>query len=229
VILLLIIVLVVSVLIWLAAVFYSTKQFPTILKSLFILIISGVTITILIILFLEYVPSLKVMKQWDFEDGTTQNWGVLAHDRVEKSDDIVASKDVTQGNYSLKISNFDESTDEVNARKKLVAIHFNPNQLSQVRKIEANVYLPNEVAAVVGYADTKIFIKDGNFNWHESADGGEGTRMDHFSGQWVTIKWDLRTSRLFWGSPWKDYVGIQIYVKDNFDGPIYIDNVTLYK
>lgn len=169
-------------------------------------------------------PALQVMKQWDFEDGTAQNWGLLVDDSVEESNDIVASKDVTQGNYSLKITNLDESTNEGNARKKLVAVHIDPVQLSTVRYIKADIYFPEDVAKLVGYADVKLFLKDSNFTWYDSANGGEGTRIDHFGGQWVTVEWDLRVAR-----KWKDYVGVQIYIKDNFDGPVYIDNVTVYK
>lgn len=225
----LIIVLIMSTVVWLVIVFFTTKRFPAMLKSIAILAISGIVVTLIVLFLLEYIPPFQVIKQWDFEDGTTQNWGVLAHDRVEGSYDIVASADVSQGNYSLKVTNIDESSDEGNARKKLVAIHFNPTELSHTRRIKADLYLPTEVAALVGYADVKLFLKDGNLNWHDSANGGEGTRMDHFSGQWVTVVWDLRLARLFWVSPWKDYVGVQLFVKDNFEGPIYVDNVTLYK
>jgi hypothetical protein len=174
--------------------------------------------------FISTPTPLQVMNQWDFEDGTAQNWGLLANDQVKESNDIVVSKDVTQGNYSLKISNFDESTDESNARKKLVAVHFDPAQLSTVRHIKADIYFPKDVAALVRYADAKLFLKDSYFTWYDSANGGEGARIDHFSGRWVTVEWDVRV-----GKKWKDYVGVQIYVKDNFDGPVYIDNVTLYK
>jgi hypothetical protein len=227
---LLILVLIFSLIIWLAMSFRTAKNFPTewIMRGIAVLLLAGV-ILIVYTLVSEYVPPLRVLRQWDFEDGKTQNWGALLHDRVEQSTDIKVSGDVAQEKYSLKVINFDQPTEDGNARKKLIAIHVNPADLSRVRYIKADVFLPNEVASTVGYADIKIFLKDAASAWHDNVDGDEGFRVDHFNGQWVTVEWRLPLQRIFWTGPWKDYFGLQVYVKNDFKGPIYIDNITLYK
>ena len=168
---------------------------------------------------------LEVMKQWDFEDETTQGWGILVNDNVEESIDIVVSPDMAQGKFSLKITHVDEPTEESNARKKLVAVHVLTNELSKARYMKADVYLPAEVAKRVEYADAKLFLKAGNFVWYDSGGGGGGVLINHFGNQWVSVEWSLQEVP----PERKDYIGVQIYMKDNFDGPVYIDNVILYE
>lgn len=167
--------------------------------------------------------------RWDFENGTVQGWGIYDE---EKGRVVTASVDVTtsspkdaKGAYSLMVSNIDLlAPPKPGALKKWPAVRYE-GDLSNA-KVTALVYVP--AGSGFRYADAKIFHFDSKWKWHESAWFGEGVHLQ--PGEWIELSWDLRRHKTFWWRrPWRKVLGIQIYVEGTFKGPIYIDNVVIYK
>ena len=171
---------------------------------------------------------LDVVMIWDFEDGTAQGWGVYneVEGGVTPSADVTVSPENAKGKYALKVCNIDlPAPPKYNARKKWPAVRYNED-LSNAR-VTALVYVPN--GTKFDFADAKLFLFDKSWEWRESGSRGEGVRLDR--GDWVKLSWDLRRHKtLWWSRPWRNTLGIQVYVEEGtFDGPIYVDDVTIYK
>jgi len=108
---------------------------------------------------------------------------------------------------------------EPNARKVLSAVRYKDDLANT--KVVASVYIPD---AGFRYADARFFLFDDEWKCHQS----EGIELQ--PGEWVDLSWDLRYFKTFlWSRPWKKLLGIQIYVEGYFKGPVYIDDVKIYK
>lgn len=179
------------------------------------------------------VPELK---KWNFEDGTTQGWGIYDKigGRVVKSPDVVAeSKEFADGTWCLCVDDINiesESQTGTAAFEKLVAVRYQGNLSLANAKLAASVYAPAD--AGFSYADVRFFLfidlGPEEKNWCQSGTVDEGVLLE--PGRWVELAWDLRPEETReWPSPWpwRNMLGIKIYVGGTFKGPVYIDNVTI--
>lgn len=176
---------------------------------------------------------IRVLKKWDSEDGTTQGWGVYDEPRgtVVKSPDIAAeSLEFADGTWCLRVDNIDIKTESDTGRvafKKRLAVRYEGDVSLTNAKLVASIYVPADLA--FDYADAKFFVFAGaNWEWHESETADQGVLLE--PGKWVDVSWDLRHEETRqWPSPWpwRNILGIQIYVEGTFKGPVYIDNVTI--
>lgn len=177
----------------------------------------------------------RTVKTWDFEDGTAQGWGVYDEEkgRVVETPDIINSQKFALGQWSLEVTNINiptESDQGKPAVKKWPALYYKEGLPGA--RLTASVYVPSN--ADFRFADVKFFLHaGGSWEWHESGRGKHNEGVILQPGKWVELSWDLRPHKTRgWASPWpwRDAFGIQVYVEDGtFTGPIYIDNVTIYK
>lgn len=184
----------------------------------------------------------RAVKTWDFEDITDHDWGIYDEDRgrvIETPDVNRSQKFAKEGDWSLEVNDINIPTVSDKDRpgvKKWPAVRYKGG-LSKA-KVIASVYVPSN--ANFRYADVKFFLHDGRWVCQQSGTkvrSGEGASYLEGvilePGRWVDLSWDLRPHKTHgWTSPWpvRDAFGIQVYVEDGtFTGPIYIDNVTIYK
>lgn len=184
----------------------------------------------------------RAVKTWDFEDITNHDWGIYDEDKgrvIETPDVNRSQKFAKEGNWSLEVNNIDietKSTLGAPAVMKWPTVYYEDGL--RKAKVTASVYVPS--SADFRFADVKFFLHDGRWVWHESGKkvlSGKGAPyyegMILKPGQWVDLSWDLRPHKTHgWTSPWpvRDAFGIKVYVQEGtFTGPIYIDNVTIYK
>lgn len=173
---------------------------------------------------LEEEPrALAVTEQWDFEDCKLEGWGVYNPETasVEMSDDVTVarkgSQDIFFGNCALEVSNFefDPNSDDMNPHQKWAAVRFSDDLTDG--KLSAKICVPKN--ASFRYADAKFFLFDAGWKWKE----GPRTRIDP---DWCKeVSWD----HVPWSTNWVPILGIKIYVDGQFTGPVFVDNVTLFK
>lgn len=185
--------------------------------------------------------------QWRFEDGSVQGWGEYqgAPDKntppapgvpsgiALPSEDVVASQngEPSRGKHALKVENIIPLLGE-NDAQKWPAVNLSGETLRGTR-LRAKVFASPEMT--VQYADVKFFLQDANWKWRESGtpipekeDDKLGTVL--IPGTWVDLSWDLGSDEAKkWPTPWKNVLGIKILLKGQgqFDGPIYIDDITV--
>ena len=177
----------------------------------------------------------RIVKTWDFEDGTAQGWGIYDEEkgRVIHSADVIQSQKFAKGDWSLEVNSFDirtSSSEGKPALKKWPAVYY-ADGLSKA-KVTASVYIPS--SADYRFADVKFFLfAGGKWEWHDSGRGTHNEGELLLPGKWVEVSWDLRPHKTRrWSSPWpwRNIFGIQVYVEgQSFTGPVYIDNISLSK
>lgn len=229
--------LVVASVVW----FFVAKRYPDLQRKvlfLFSLAFTMLSITgsVTIINKVRKLPAgAQVLKKWDFEDGTTQSWGIYdGQGRVVESPDVAAkSEEFADGTWCLRVDNINieaESQKEGTAAfKKWLAVRYEGNLTLTNAKLAASVYTP--AGAGFAYTDAKFFLflfREPDWEWRESGMAGQGVLLE--PGKWVELAWDLRFEETRqWPSPWpwRNILGIQIYVEGTFKGPVYIDNVAI--
>ena len=193
-----------------------------------------------------------VAHQWDFEpapqpggvrgSGVGTDWGVYDEPmgRIQQGP-AVAVKEVDfarSGRYCLEVAGDGiETTSDAGkpALKRWPAVQY-PGELKKSR-VTAFVYLPRDARSHYRYADAKFFLFAGGWNWEDSGSGQCNQGVALSPGHWVKVSWDLRPHRTAgWAEPWpwEHILGIQLYIEGSqggtvYDGPIYIDDVTVYR
>jgi len=210
------------------------------------IIIVATVATVVAILVLGIIYWSAPLSQWRFEDGTVQGWGEydgppdkntppaigVSSGIALPSKDVVVSQsgEPSRGKHALKVENIILlGKDEV---EKWPAVNVSGETLRGTR-LRARVFAPPDMR--VGFADVKFFLLDGNWDWQESGTlipEKEGDKLGTvlIPGTWVDLYWDLGSDEAKkWPTPWKDVLGIKILLQGQgqFDGPIYIDDITV--
>ena len=216
---------------------------------------------------------------WDFEDGTTQDWGIYVedpgrvihkvrveavHERTEENvvseegaekakpegsrdgdvsggkEELVAalsvidlSQEFPDRGFCLEVQKIDFPADSdvgESAVKQWSAVQYEGELAST--KLTASVYIPAD--AEFRYADAKLFLFAGpKWEWHDNGTGGDNEGVPLIPGKWVDMSWHLRPhNTVGWAEPWpwRGIFGIQVYIGGGeFQGPVYIDDVKVWK
>ena len=198
-------------------------------------------------IYMAIYRSSKQIMSWGFNDCTPGKWGIYDKSKtmVVKSSDVTTSTKNAQENCSLEVSNINlPAPPKFGAIKKWPAVQYDQD-LSRAR-MTAIVYVPED--ANFDYADAKLFFIDDQHvddpqNWYECGSNGKGRHLQEGEsgdrgirlrpGEWVRISCDLPSQWWPWSqlqpSQLRGIVGIQVYVEGSFPGPVYIDDVTIYK
>jgi len=221
----------------------STRQeppeFPKTIIIVGSIIIVAVATAILVALGSgQFTP--KVVHEWDFESPSGNEWGIYDEPsgRVIKSDQVaVKATAFAKDGHCLEVINNNHtahSATEDPAIKRWPAVAYEAG-LERTR-LTALVYIPEDAQYL--YADAEFFLFAGmGKEWKESSSGIFGEGVVLIPGKWVEVSWNLRPLKTAgWPEPWpwRHIFGIQLYVASEkgskvYDGPIYIDNVTIYK
>jgi hypothetical protein len=166
------------------------------------------------------------LEKWNFESGTTEGWGLYdEHRGIIEDSDVANTAEFAKGQCSLKVANRDHpGTAGADPWEKLPAVRCQCDFSKAI--VSAEVFLPP--GANLKYADARFFLFAGEWDWKQSGTLKYGTHL--VPGRWVTVSWDLRSvATNNWPKPWpkENILGIKLHVEGGYEGPIYIDNVTI--